>query len=170
MDSPTADATRQRQREAVSELGMPIFVPAGDWEAIWRFSGAGRSRTSVTNVSVSATDYQSRSHVVVMTYKENHGAAQGQHDAGLVASVLFSAVPPDVRLPLTMTVDERALTVLLGASETVELRMFIARSSWVAFGPIQNRWVQIQGTAMKPDGLALDSLTDPRAIAEARWL
>jgi hypothetical protein len=88
----------------------------------------------------------------------------------LVTNALSQAVPKNVTLPLTLTVEEVEVSVPVDSSGTARFRIFIAGKSWAGVGEIEDRWVRVQGIGVDLDDLALEGLTDLEGIPEDRWL
>ena len=147
-------------------MGGPIFVPGGRRYSNWKIVGMGGSRggSAATSVTVSARNLRQDGLDVETSIEIPH-----MPDSWRVGEILSDAVPVEVHLPFSVTVSERILSVRCGAKQTLKLRALITDITWIAFGPVQDRWIEIQGRGVQPELAEIRGVADLSSVPDDRW-
>lgn len=147
-------------RSSTLQYGPPIYVPAAS-EGKWIVAGIDTKGAQPSGVVVRCTRDGGSS----LDVRTSNADLDEPLFVGVVNLLCHSVAPGDVTLPLTLTVTERQIDLLVGG-DAWPARLLETGTAWRLMAEIDGRVVSAAGRRQGPDELRLVRLMDLSSISD----
>jgi hypothetical protein len=144
-------------RDAVREMGAPLYVPGGrfgDWK-LSGHGGGGSVNRILVSASADAADDDRRATLEIETTTR----PDQTWPSWLVSRVLTRSVPHDISFPWTVTVDQHDVAISVDEA-AVPFTLIDTGTAWLAFATVGERWVFVEGCDTPIEDVELRRIDD----------